>query len=253
MENDKDAATRGVVKELAAAVSTQAQITNRIWISLITVAVVALLPESSGAKIPSEISLLNFGKVDAGTFHLILFPVLIVLAIAFSTAYSQQVRAQILAQSFLNTINDQPTGFAEVYPRELFDMLRLPTLNRVAPLAQSVRGRYQFYSRASVCPSWIRMVSAVYYILLKLTSMIVYFGLPAFALWRAYQKIQPVHGMWWLVVAGGALAALALVQICFGEILYTSRVIPFIWSGGTTGAASPESSTSGDSNVPLEG
>jgi hypothetical protein len=233
MTIDGSAERRKQVKELAAAVSMQAQVTNRLWLTLITVAVVALLPESSATQKQADVSLLSFGKVDAATFHLMLFPVLIVLTIAFSAAYSQQVRAQTLAQSFLDSINSLPTGFGGMYPRELFDMLRLPTLNRVAPLAQALRGPYQFHSRATECPGWLRAASTAYYVLHKLTSMIVYFGLPGFALWRAYQRILPVQGIWWLAVTCGALAAAALVQIGIGESLYTIKIIPQIWSGGS--------------------
>jgi hypothetical protein len=234
MPANRSASTRKIIKELASAVSMQAQITNRTWLSLVTVAVISLLPTPSTPQGVAEVTLpFSFGKVEAETFHLILFPLLTVLSIAFSAAYSQQVRAQKLAQSFLNSINNRPVGFGGVYPRELFDMLRLPTLNRIAPLAQSLRGPYQFHKTASNCPRWLRVTTTVYYILLKLTSMLVYFGLPAFALLHVYQKIQAVQSVRWLAIFAGIFAALALLQVCVVEVLYSAKVVPEIWSGGS--------------------
>jgi hypothetical protein len=129
------------VKDLAEAVSTQAQVSNRTWLGLITVAVIALLPRIPEPKTPSELSLpFGFGNVDATFYYLILFGVLVVLTVAFVAAHAQQVRAGKLAQDFVSSIALDDFAFAGMQPRELYDMLRTPSLNRVAPLAQLLRG-----------------------------------------------------------------------------------------------------------------
>ena len=106
-----------------------------------------------------------------------------------------------------------------MHPNEMFDMFRMPSVNRVAPLAQSLRGRYQFYSGEKSCPFWLRAASTAYYVLLKLVSMVVYFGVPAFALIWTFEKIQDVSHVWHLMIRGGVLVAAATLLQVFGSDL----------------------------------
>ena len=178
-----------ILKEFAAGVSTQAQVTNRFWLGLVTVALVALLPRESAPA--GQVTLpFNLGKADAPTFSVMVFLFLVVLTIAFSSAYAQQFRAQALTQSFIASIPAKHTDQGGAHLREWFDMFRVPTFNRVAPLPQLARGSFQFYKNAKECPSWLRFLTTGYYLLLKLTAMAVYFALPGYALFGAYRKIS---------------------------------------------------------------
>jgi hypothetical protein len=209
---------RRVLKEFAEAVSTQAQVANRIWLGLMTVALVALLPRESSA--PGSLELpFSLGKVDAETFSVIVFGMLVVLTIAFSSAYAQQSRAHGLAQAFLKLISVNANSYGGASPREWFDMLRLPTFNRVAPLPQSLRGK------------WLGIIRVCYYFLLRLIAMSVYFGLPAYALFRARQKTVYVGSLGSLITVGTVLAMLTLIQVCLNDIAHTGRVLRIIWSG----------------------
>ena len=83
---------RGIVKELAAAVSTQAQVSNRIWLALMTVVVVAVLPRVSqvdggrkGVPLP-----LGLGDVDPVWFDALSFALLVILTIAFAAAHASK-------------------------------------------------------------------------------------------------------------------------------------------------------------------
>lgn len=222
-----------MAKELAGAVSTQAQVANRIWLGLTTVAIVALLPRSAAAAGSTEVGLpFGLGQVEASSFYLILFFLLAALTIAFSAAHAQQVRAQKLTQLFLDEKASPPTGPADIHLRELFDLLRLPSFNRVAPLAQLIRGRYQFYGSAAGCPAWLRFVSTVFYIMLRLVAMAVYFGLPAWALALAFQRARAGGSWQWAVVVAGTLALAALLELTVAEFIYFGKTVPQIWSGG---------------------
>jgi hypothetical protein len=219
---------RQVIKEFATSVSTQAQVANRIWLSLMTVALVALLPREA-ATVGKVALPFGFGQVDASTFSVIVFAMLVVLTIAFSSAYAQQFRAQMLAHSFLDSISKTRADFVEADPRELFDMLRLPTFNRVAPLAQLARGPFQFFRDNARCPAWLRTITTIYYVLLKLTAMFVYFGLPAYALFDAYEKALPVGSWLWLLRFAVVLAMITLLQVFLGDLLSLKKVLPKIW------------------------
>jgi len=72
-----------LVQELAAAVSTQAQVVNRLWLALMTVALFGVLP-----RLPAKdgnVSLpFSLGEVDPKWFHSVVFSILVVLTIAFA-------------------------------------------------------------------------------------------------------------------------------------------------------------------------
>jgi hypothetical protein len=214
-END---ANRTAVKEFATAVSTQAQVANRIWLGLMTVALIALLPRESAS--PGKLDLpFSLGKVDGETFSVIVSSMLVVLTIAFSSAYAQQSRAHRSAQSFLDSISGDAKQYGGVYPRGWFDMLRLPTLNRVAPLPQSL---------GNIWPKFVRIC---YYLLLRLAAMAVFFGLPAYALFREREKTLPVGALWWIITVAAALAGFTLLQVLVSDLIHTITVVGVIWSG----------------------
>jgi hypothetical protein len=210
------------IKDLATAVSTQAQVSNRIWLGLVTIAVISLLPQDPNTiDVPLPFGL---GKVPSTWFYPVLFSLMIVLTIAFASAHAQLVRAQKLAQRFVDSFGDY-AEFAGMHPRELFDMFRLPSLNRVAPVAQSIRGKYQFYSHKAKCPTFLIAAGTVSYALLKVISMTVYFGVPAFALLRTYGKIPAVPLGWRLMICFGGLVATATLLLAFiWDLLYSIAV-----------------------------
>ncbi|MBI3636787.1 MAG: hypothetical protein HY216_11365 [Candidatus Rokubacteria bacterium] len=222
---------RDIVKELAAAVSTQAQVSTRIWLALMTVVLVAVLPRvpvdggRKGVSLP-----LGLGAIDPIWFDPFIFALLVILTIAFATAHAQETRAQELAQGRLDSLTkaweaNAKKHVGEIHPRELFDMLRLPSVNRVAPLAQASRGRYQFYATSDHCPGWLRMASAAYYGLLKLTSLIVYLGVPAWALWDVHNRMTLDRAPSLIAALGGTLAVVTLVQILLTDGRYSLKTL----------------------------
>jgi len=113
-----------LVKELATAVSTQAQVANRMWLALMTVALFAVLPhvptKSGNLSLP-----FSLGEVNAMWFHRVVFAILVVLAVAFASAHAQQIRSQTLAQGSFSASLSRVGG--HIHPREFFDMLRAAT------------------------------------------------------------------------------------------------------------------------------
>lgn len=218
------------VKELATAVSTQAQVANRAWLALTTVALVAVIPhvrkENADLALP-----FGLGEVNSIVFGTVAFSILVVLAIAFAAAHAQQIRAQKLAQRELDSLSkDDPSGKG-LHPREMFDMWCLPSLNRVAPLAQLLRGKYQFFPDSSNCPVWLRRVTVAYYVLLKVASIVVYYGLPGWALWQAHGSLKYSGEVGLIFALGAVIAGVALVQIVLSDVAYSWRVIRHLWRG----------------------
>jgi len=205
----------------------QAKIANRAWLSLITVGLFAVLPHAPTQN--GNVSLpWNIGEVEPIWFHTVAFLLLVVLTIFFAVAHAQQIRAQKLAQSTIDSLI-QGTDSDVLNPRDLFDMLRLPSLNRVAPVAQLVKGKYQFHSTANDCPGWLRFVSISYYAAVKLVSFIVFFCLPIGALWRAYAMVSVTGWLRIAVIVSGWVAAGTLIHVLLTEGLYAIRTLGYLW------------------------
>ena len=196
---------------------------------MMTVALFAVLP-----RVPTNngnVSLpFNLGEVDPTWFHAVVFSILVVLVIAFASAHAQQVRAQKLAHAVIDSLAADLESGDPIRPREWFDMWRMPSLMRVAPLAQSLRGRHQFYATKQGCSTWLRLVSIGYYGLLKLASLVVYFGLPGWALWQAHVSASLTAGVLRdILMVGGFLAGVALLQVFLSDARYAVAVLQHLW------------------------
>jgi len=176
---------RDLVKELADAVSTQAEVANRTWLALVTVAIVAVIPHTAdkgNIRLP-----FGFEDVKESWFHGIVFSLLVVLAIAFASAHAQQVRAQKLAHGIITSLGSILGPMCGVHPRDYFDMLRKPSLIRIASLAQSLRGKHQFRDTTVGLPNWLRKLTVRLYWLWKTIGLGIYFVFPLVALCQSCQ------------------------------------------------------------------
>jgi hypothetical protein len=216
------------VKELAAGVSVQTQVANRVWLALMTVALVAVLPRGTN-KNPDLSLPFGLGTVDSTLFYPVAFFILVVLAVAFAAAHAQVIRAGVQAHKMIDSI---PKGsFAEngVDPRGVFDMGRIPSLNRVAPLAQLAIDQS---SAITGQRWWVRGLGVLYYMLLKLLSLIVYYALPGLAMARAYANASRPE-LSRVVLSSFAVAKwaalLALFHVFVSDIWYSWRVVRRLW------------------------
>jgi hypothetical protein len=165
-----------------------------------------------------------------------MFSLLVVLIMAFASAHAQQVRAQRLAQRALDELGESRV-LAGLHPRDLFDALRVPSVNRVAPLAQLLRGRDAFFGNVVKVPPWRNRISQVYYLFLKALSWIVYFGFPTVALWMTFGRIEATGWLGSMLFLAGFLATIPLVQVFLVDVtfvLYVRRVIAGLGVNGRT-------------------
>lgn len=184
----------------------------------------AVLPHEisrdSGIKLP-----FSFGTVSPEVFYGVIFPIVVILVIAFCAAQAQQLNAQTSAHRAMSVFagdNRQLDGYA---PRGLFDLWRKPSLNRVAPLAQSFEDQLRnvFRIQSDHQPIWLRQTTRLYYLMFKLLALGVYFALPGVGLWMAYKKV-PFSGLLrWVYWFAGFLASCALIQVLYGEIRYSEK------------------------------
>ena len=175
---------------------------------------------------------------------------LVALTIAFAAAHAQQVRAQRLAQRAIDSLAANSQHVMGIHPRDFFDMLREPSVNRVAALSQLMRGRYLFYGDNRDCPLWLRGLSTTYYCVLKFVSLFVYFGLPAAALWQTYGRTVATVGVGLSVHAAGLVAGIALIHVAIVDTLYLLEVSAKIWNAGCRPSNKQLHQTADDSPSP---
>jgi hypothetical protein len=225
--NDEKA-RRALIKDLAGAVSRQSRVTNNTWIALTTVALFAIVPHTPSGE--GNLTLpFNLGEVAQTWFYGLVFSILVVLAIAFAAAHTQQVRTQKLAQRNIDSMLERGASTDLLHPREYFDMWRMPSLIRVAPLPQALRGRYQFYADSAGLPTWLRLATVTYYGLLKLVSWVVYFLFPMWALWHARANVSFSVAARWYAVIGTCVAGFALLEVLWFDVEYSLAIFRHLW------------------------
>lgn len=217
-----------VLKDLAEACSIQAKIENRIWLGAIAAAFVVLLPHQQAAVPGGDaVAQLPFGlgEAPAPVIYPLAFAILAIFVVALAAAHAQHVRADKLAHELIDHMSDDSASLpGGVRPRDFFDLLREPSLTRVAPLAQWLRGRWQFEAERAPCPLWRRIASTGLYVALKLVVLLVLFATPGVALHLGYQQVIASgisRGWLWLLGAAGIIAAISLLLVTVADVLGT--------------------------------
>ena len=123
-----------------------------------------------------------------------------------------------------------------MHPRDLFDFMREPSVNRVAPLAQLMRGRrHQFYDSSTPCPRWRTFASVLSYAVLKVFSWFVYFGVPALALCTAYSHLRG-ENIKAAATVGLLVAGLSWLYVALNDLFYSVQVVVELYRQGQPAA-----------------
>lgn len=198
----KQSHLRDRVELIANAVSLQARVANRFWIALAALSLIVLVVEPSTAGDVRTIQLpLELGSVSEQKFYPTACVVLSILAIAFAVSHSQQLRANSRAQELLSEMKESGENYEGIDPRELFDLLRLPSVNRVAPISQLLQGVVEKNAHRHLS-QFVGCCIVASYLALKAIATLAYAAFPAAALLYACDKS---------VVSGGLEIAIRVV------------------------------------------
>jgi hypothetical protein len=140
------------------------------------------------------------------------------------------MRAQKLAHSVIDEQGTIVSKSCAIHPRDYFDMLCKPSLNRVASLAQSLRGKHRFFSNKHELPKWQGTMTVIYYGLLKLISFVIYFLIPIFALWHAHQNFVTSGFLYGYNFAGTAIGEFALLQVLWLDLVCAVGIMRHLWT-----------------------
>lgn len=211
------------VKDLSELASRSFKVSNRAWLALMAVAVVVLIPRPEGTAISLPF---GFGEVDPAAFYFVTLIILVAVTIAFAATHAQAFRAHRITMAALGTLAaDAVATPLRVHPRDAFDLLVEPTINRVGPLAILVRGRHLMLPVAASAPLWRQRLVLAYYLLLKSVAFVFYFVVPSYALLRAFEAALVVGIFRWVVLAGVAVASLTLLHVMAWEFVHIWRTV----------------------------
>lgn len=209
-------------KDLAEAASMHARATNRIWFATAAASMIVLLPRTPAPN-QSQALPLGLGEVSIGAFDLAIFALLAVLTISFAATHAQHLRAWLPIHRQL----DAMIVSGDTTARELFDLLRQSSVNRLAPLALLPDTLYRDFTKKPI-PSLLRRALQLQYVILKLAADGLFLFLPAYALWRVMAAVnaQPNSGM--LVPALNVFAWIALFSLAetaVSDLISTFRTV----------------------------
>lgn len=210
--------TREILRDLSDGVSACYRSSNRAWLALITVSVVVLLPRAPGDDVELPFGL---GTVAATSFSSVAIIILVAVTLGFAAAHAQAFRANTLAQRLLRTASaDDRLEGVSIHPRDYFDLVVAPTINRVGPLAQLLRGDSQLLPASARAKPIRQVVVTTYYVALKVIASFFYYVLPGAALVHAGHQASLAGTRRMLAYLGLGIAGAALLQIVVHEIVH---------------------------------
>ena len=218
-----------ILKQLSQGFSTQAKVAAKYWIAL---AIASTLTVMATPK-EGYLTLPFFSvSVTIGDFYPFVFILLSLLVIGYGSANSQAIRTRILIQRYIDNSAHKFISDADIHVQDLFDSTISPSLARVAPLAQILLGKNQFYSRTSTPPTWKSIVLGGYFAVLRVVGLLAIEVFPAYALIVSVNKGNlsspaatplniPVYFFWFV----GGVAFLILIQTFILDISYAIRSV----------------------------
>jgi hypothetical protein len=223
--------------------STFNKVYIKFWTTLAIFSIIIIIPtltEQGKITLPFDIG--EFNKED---FYPLGFIIISLLIICFGAAFSQSFRTSKLLYIALEDLKKDFIFNGKIYLQDIVDSLIYPSLSRVAPLAQLSQGKYQFYPQSADIPRYRKVISMIYYIILKTIVITVMHFLPAWALILAfirgiYYKISnhilniPVFAYWIL----GITALIILLQLFLEDLYFMRKVWAHLSKSGKKISAS---------------
>jgi len=218
-----------LLKELTVGFSTQARLSNQYWLALMIVSIVSISNLENFDKTGVNYLPFNLGKVGFSDFIAIILLLITALSIAFASAFLQAQRTRILIQKLIDNIPDKDKFIENIHIQDIFDSNVSPTFNRVAPIAQFIQGRNQFFGDKPKKKN--RILATIIYLSLKVATLIIVFIVPLIALYKNFilfsnSKITPSWGLpvflYWFICG---LTAVVFLTMIVSDINYIFKVV----------------------------
>jgi len=232
-----------LIIQLSDGLSNHIKTSARYWMALALVSVVTVIsifPESKNTIITTNNSVLlpfGIGDINKNYFYPFSAALISLLTISFGAAQAQMIRARKLTNTAIRAIYKDANLAGGIDLRDALDVINATSINRTAPLAQLILGKYQFYPTKDNQPKLRKFFAVCYQSILKLSSYLVVYLLPLYALYIAFVSggLFNCHGniiglpLYFLWVVS-SLAALIIFQLLYLEIYYAISAIKRIYN-----------------------
>ena len=232
-----------LIIQLSDGLSNHIKTSARYWMALALVSVITVIssfPESGNTTIIESNSValpFGIGGINKNYFYPFSIALISLLTISFGAAQAQMIRARKLTNTTIRAIYRDSNLSGGIDLRDALDIINATSINRTAPLAQLMLGKYQFYPEKDNQPKIRKFIAVCYQSVLKVSSYLVVYLLPMYALYIAFSNSGlfnchgnviglPLYFLW----AISGLAIFVLFQLLYLEIYYAVSAIKRIYN-----------------------
>jgi hypothetical protein len=199
-----------IVLDLADAFSKRSKSSNQMWLALVVAATLVIFPNEDPGRNGVITLPFSLGSVDRTTYAFVGFMILTILIIAYCQAHAGAQNANRLAHALIDKLESPRMA------RTFYDIFVVSNFSRAAPLA-------------ALLPSQLRLrvpgvITAAYYVLLKMLALAVLFGIPSVALLTAYRRlVDTASNASWLrffSIFALSVTCIAILQVVCVELHY---------------------------------
>jgi hypothetical protein len=225
MEDDKK--IPDFLVQLIIGCSTSFKTANNFWIALVTFSVIAISPtKTNDGKYTLPINLGSFQESD---FYPLVFTIISLIIICYGSVFAQALRSSKLVYRAVTDLKNSHVFIGNIHIQDVVDAMIYPTINRVAPIAQLLQGKDQFFPEANNRSKIKSFVSFSYYAILKLVTILVRLIFPAYALIVSFIRSKYFSNSVWQIpsiffVIIGLFALIIIIQLVLYDIVHIWRI-----------------------------
>jgi len=227
-----------ILKDLSSGYSNHNKFVNTHWFAIAIISILILMP---GQESSTAINLpFNIGQVKNTDFYPFAAVLLGLLIISFGSIQIRSVRTKKLIEKVICEIKEKDGNIYGIDLRDIFDSIIEPSIFRLAPIAQFIRGKYQFFHNSENCPKYLKILSTFYFFILKLISYLVIYFLPFYAMLKCYQlgdllstKYQLMNIPIVIIWAIDFLSLIVLLQLFISDFTFFIKSLKNIYKSWT--------------------
>jgi hypothetical protein len=171
----------------------------------------------------------TLGKVNLIDFYSVMVILLCVITIAFTSAMIQALRTRELIQVVLKTMTNAELIHHNIHAQDIVDSILKPTFNKIGPISKFILGEGQFFTSSP--NKFLKFVSDVFYVILKLTSFVFIYIIPFISVYKAWSILNSTSSdsifqiPKYIIIALIILAAIVMTILFIGDIRYLFKVL----------------------------
>lgn len=217
-----------LLRNLSEGCSKQSNTANRFWLALIITSIITITAGNNNDIIELPF---NLGPVKSQDFYTIVIILICVLLISFISALIQSTRARKLMHNLIKEMSADEKFIHNIHIQDIVDIGLSPTYLRVAPISQHILGKNQFHNKKKNNNTFLKFLSFILYIILKILAIVFTYLISICALIRSFRIVQNTDLNNSLGIPNLVLSFLMIITIVvviisiISDIIYSAKVI----------------------------